>query len=112
MIFSLSEPLLSVDVTVDSSSITSDSLTISWTVMTVDQDLTVTQSQYTMTISYTNTDCPDDIYDDITGISQTMYTLTGLEEGIEYSITVTAILSDNGGSGSSDTVMATTISVG
>ena len=82
------------------------SLTISWILANG-----VTATQYI--ISYSNTDCPDDMYNDITGISdsETMYTLTDLEEGTEYSITVTAILSDDGGSGS-DTVTATTISVG
>ena len=71
----------------------------------------VTATQYI--ISYSNTDCPNDIYDDITGISnnETMYTLIDLEEGTEYSITVTAILSDDGGT-ASDTVTATTMSVG
>ena len=72
-------------------------------------DVTVTE----YIISYSNTDCPNDIYDDITGISysETMYTLTDLEEGTEYSITVTAILSDDEGT-ASDTVTATTMSVG
>ena len=72
-------------------------------------DVTVTQ----YTISFSNTDCPNDMYNDITGISdsETMYTLTDLEEGTEYSITVTAVLSDDGGSGS-ETITATTISVG
>ena len=71
----------------------------------------VTATEYI--ISYSNTDCPNDIYDDITGISdsETIYTLTDLEEGTEYSITVTAILSDDGGT-ASDTVTATAISVG
>ena len=64
-------------------------------------------------ISYSNSDCPNDIYDAITGISdsETMYTLTDLEEGTEYSITVTAILSDDGGT-ASDTVTATTLPIG
>ena len=71
----------------------------------------VTATEYI--ISYSNTDCPNDMYDDITGISdsETMYTLIDLEEGTEYSITVTAILSDDGES-ESDTVTATTMSVG
>ena len=82
------------------------SLTISWTLA---DSATVTE----YIISYSNIDCPNDIYDDITGISasETMYTLIDLEEGTEYSITVTAILSDDGGS-ASDTVTATTMSVG
>ena len=71
----------------------------------------MTVTQYI--ISYSNTDCPNDIYDDITGISdsETMYTLTDLEEGTEYSITVTAILSGDG-ENASDTITATTMSVG
>ena len=106
---SLSDPLISVDVTFDSTSITTDSLTISWTVTELPDGVTATK----YTISYSNTDCPTDIYDDITGISdsETMYTLTDLEEGTEYSITVTAILSDDGGT-ASDTITATTMSVG
>ena len=106
---SLSDPLISVDVTFDSSSITTDSLTISWTVTELPEDVTATG----YTISYSNIDCPNDIYDDITGISdsETMHTLTDLEECTEYSITVTAILSDDGGTASA-TVTATTISVG
>ena len=49
-------------------------------------------------ISYSNTDCSADISNDITDISpsQTMYTLTGLDEGTYYSITVTVSLSDGG----------------
>ena len=45
------------------------------------------------TISYFNTKCSTLNYDDITARNMT-YNLTGLEEGTEYSITVTAILSD------------------
>ena len=46
------------------------------------------------TISYDNLDCTSDIYDNITGIDGdvTMYTLTDLEEGTEYSVTVTTTL--------------------
>ena len=85
---------------IDSSS--TDSLTISWTVA---DGVTVTD----YTISYSNTDCPSDTYPDITGIagSQTMATLVGLEEGTEYSITVTATLS--GGGIGINSVTATTI---
>ena len=87
------------------SSTSHNTITISWTLAEG-----VTATEYI--ISYSNIDCPNDIYDDITGISdsETMYTLTDLEEGTEYSITVTAILSD--GETASDTVTATTMSVG
>ena len=88
------------------SSTSHNTITLSWTLV---NDVTVTE----YTISYSNIDCLNDIYDDITGISnsETMYTLTDLEEGTEYSITVTAILSDDGGT-ASDTITATTMSVG
>ena len=71
------------------------SLTISWTLA---DGVIVTE----YIITYSNIDCLNDIYDDITGISdsETMYILTDLEEGTEYSITVTAILSDDGGGSS------------
>ena len=54
----------------------------------------------TVSISYSNTNntqCFTDSNDisDISG-SETMYNLTGLQEATEYSITVTAILSDGG----------------
>ena len=75
----------SLSITVDHSSTTS--ITVSLTLY----DETATE----YTISYSNIDCPDDIYDDITDINfddDTMYTLTDLEEGTEYSITVTVTL--------------------
>ena len=105
-ILSLSEPIISVNV---ASSITTDSLIISWTLTELAEDVTVTQ----YTISYSNIDCHNYIlYNNITGISdsETMFTLTDLEEGTEYSIYVTAILSDGGTA--SDTVAVTTIAVG
>ena len=85
---------------------TNTSLTISWTLAGG-----VTATNYT--ISYSNTDCPTDTYDDITDIpgSEKMYTLTGLEEGTEYSITVTATLSDDRGTGE-DSLTATTVTAG
>ena len=99
----ISYPSLDIlTVSVDLSS--TNSLTISWT-----QAVDVTATEYI--ISYTNTDCPDDIYEDITGIVGTMYTLSDLEEGTEYSITVTAILSVVGET-ASHTVIATTMSIG
>ena len=87
----------------DSSSTTS--LTISW-ILT--DDLNATD----YTISYSNTDCPNNTYDYITGISssQTIYTVTGLEEGTEYSITVTVSLS--GGGTTEDGLTATTMTAG
>ena len=45
-------------------------------------------------ISYANTNTTQCFFDsdDITGITENMYTLTGLQEGTEYSVTVTATL--------------------
>ena len=73
-------------------SVNTISLTISWTL-----DDSVTVTSYTISYSNTNTDCFNDS-DNITDItaSDTMYNLTDLEEGTEYSITVTALLSDGG----------------
>ena len=66
---------------------------------------------YSISYSNTNTDCFTDS-DDITGIavSETMYALTDLEEGTEYSITVTALLSD--GETVEDSLTATTTADG
>ena len=66
---------------------------------------------YIISQSNTNTDCFNDS-DDITGIvaSETMYTLTDLQEGTEYSITVTATLSD--GETAEDNLTATTMTAG
>ena len=79
-------------------------LTISWTLYDVNA------TEYT--ISYSNTDCPNEMYNDIKGISasETMYTLTYLEEGTDYSITVTAILSEGGTA--VHIITASTVSVG
>ena len=62
------------------------------------------------TISYSNIDCPSDSYDDILVINGTMYTLTGLEEGTNYSVTVTVTLSD--GETGEDNLTATTMTAG
>ena len=87
-------------------STTSQSLSISWTLADG-----VTVTSYTISYSHTNTECFTDS-DVITGIggSETMYSLTGLQEGTEYFITVTAILSDweNG----KDNLTATTMASG
>ena len=89
----------------DSSSTTVTSLIISWTLA---DDVTATE----YTISYSNTDCPSDTYNDITDIagSETMYTLDDLKKGTEYSITVTATLS-GGGTGEAS-LIATTMTAG
>ena len=92
-----------LSVTVDP--LSTKSMTISWIPA---NDVTVTE----YIISYSNIDCPNDMYDDITGISanETIHTLTDLEEGTEYSITVTAILTS--GETAVDTITAITMSVG
>ena len=79
-----------LSLSVDSSSATS--LTISWTL-----DEAVTATSYTISYSNTDTDCFTDS-DALTGIdgNEIMYTLTGLEEGTEYFVTVTAILTGGG----------------
>ena len=61
------------------------------------------------TISYENTDCFTDSGDITT--SDMTRELTGLEEGTQYSITVTTTLTSGGGT-VSDSLIATTISVG
>ena len=61
-----------------------------------DTSLTIDGLSQNYTISYSNNDCPNDSYDDIIAITGTMYTLTDLEEGTNYSVTVTARLSDGG----------------
>ena len=66
-------------------------MSISWALV---KELTATS--YTISYSNTNnTQCFTDS-DDITGIaaSETTYELTDLQEDTEYSITVTALLSD------------------
>ena len=82
-------------------SISTSSLTISFMLDSVSQNYT---------ISYSNNDCPNDIYDDIIAITGTMYTLTDLEEGTNYSLTVTSTLRD-GGTGEYS-LTATTITAG
>ena len=92
-----------LSVSVGSTSATS--VTILWTL-----DDSVTATSYTISYSNTNTQCFTESYDDITvTASETMYTLTGLQEATEYSITVTAILSDRY---LTATTMATTMAAG
>ena len=88
---------------VDSTSTTS--LTISWTL-----DDSVTATSYIISYSNTNTQCFTKSYDDITGITGSEVTLAGLQEATEYSITVTAILSD--GETGEDSLTATTMAAG
>ena len=103
-LFFLSD-LLSIN---PSSSATTTSLTISWTL--VDEN-TVTVNSYTISYSNTNTECFTDS-GTITGVaaSETMYELTDLEESTEYFITVTALLS--GGGTTEDSLTATTMAAG
>ena len=77
--------------------------------MTLAEGLTATTDY---TISYSNTDCPTDTYDNITDISpsETMATLNDLQEGTDYSITVTVSLS--GGGTGEDSLTATTMTTG
>ena len=86
-------------------STTSTSVTISWTLF---GEVTAT-SDYTISYSNTNTQCFTDS-DDITGITATETKLTDLQEGTQYSITVTVMLSD--GKTGSDTTTATTMATG
>ena len=86
---------------VDSTSTTS--LTISWTL-----DDSVTATSYTISYSNTNTQCFT--ISNVVTPSKTMYTLTELQEATEYSITVTAILSD--GETGEDNLTATTMATG
>ena len=103
MIQSICHSTDALSVSVDST--TSTSVTISWTLF---GGVTAT-SDYTISYSNTNTQCFTDS-DDITGITATETTLTGLQEGTQYSITVTVMLSN--GNTVSDTTTATTMAAG
>ena len=93
-----------LSVMLDSKSTTS--LTISWTLADG-----VTATDYTISYSNTNTECITAGYPDITsGASESSRVLMGLEEGTEYSITVTATLS--GGGTGEDSLTATTMAIG
>ena len=98
-----SPDVLSVFVT----SSTTTSLTISWAL-----EEGVIATSYSISYSATDTDCFTDsntMIPDIAG-SETMYTLPGLEEGTEYSITVTATLT--GGGIEQHTITLTTLAFG
>ena len=61
-------------------------------------------------ISYFHYNCSTDTLGEITNVTETMYTLIGLEEGTVYNITVTARLSD--GVMAVETITATTMTAG
>ena len=94
---------LSVSVT----SSTTTSLTISWALVEG-----VTATSYSISYSATNTDCipgSNTMIPDIAG-SETMYRLDDLEEGTEYSITVTATITGEGSQQDMD--VGTTLAAG
>ena len=94
---------LSVGLTTQTILTSSTSFSISWTL-----EQTLTATAYTISYHNTNnTGCFSDS-ETISGISgsQTMYTLTGLEEATEYSITVNAFV-NGGGRTEQDTIIAT-----
>ena len=90
------------------STIATTSLGISWTLVPDDG---VTVTSYDISYSATNTQCftNSNVITDIAG-SETMYTVTGLQEDTEYSITVTAMLSD--GETEENSLTATTMGTG
>ena len=103
----LKQPAFFAVLSVAVDSLSSTHLNISWVL-----DYRLTTTSYTISYSNTrNTQCFTDS-DYITGIaaSETMYSLTGLQEGTEYSITVTALLSDRGTV--EDSLTATTMTAG
>ena len=73
----------------------------------------MTVTSYNISYSTTNTQCftNSNVITDIAG-SETMYTVTGhgLQEGTEYSITVTAMLSD--GETEENSLTASTMATG
>ena len=80
------------------------SMFFSWTLR---EDLTAAF----YTISYINNDCINDTYDDIViGGNTTIYRLLGLQEGTNYTITLTAYLTD--GRYGSGFLTSSTMSVG
>ena len=94
-----------LSVSVDST--TSTSMTISWRLV---GGVTAT-SDYTISYSNTNnTQCFNRTNSDTIARTGTMYVLTALQKGTQYSITVTIMLSD--GRTGSDTTTATTMAAG
>ena len=100
LLHSLGGVVLSSDVMVSPTS-----LTISWTLV---GGVTAT-GDYNISYFNTNTQCFNDSKD-ITGITATETILTGLQNGTQYSITVTVLLS--GGMTGADSTTATTIATG
>ena len=88
---------------------TTTSLTISWALVEG-----VTATSYSISYSATDTDCipGSNTIPPIPG-SETMYILPGLEEGTEYSITVTATITEEDGGGTQQyTIIETTMAAG
>ena len=67
----------------------------------------MTATSYSISYSATDTDCFTDTGSNTIAGSETAYTLPGLEEGTEYSITVTATLT--GGGSEEETITANTM---
>ena len=99
-LYSLGGVVLSSDVKASPTS-----LNITWS---LNVDVTAT-GDYNISYFNTNTPCFNDSKD-ITGITATEITLTGLQEGTQYSITVTVLLSD--GKAGAYTTTATTMAAG
>ena len=91
-----------VSVFLESSS--SISLSIRWLLA---ENLTATS--YSITYTYTNSNCFTTLYDSIVTIETNAF-LSGLEEGTQYSITITTALSS--GETGKDGLMATTMPIG
>ena len=102
-------PLYSTGGVVLSDDITTSptSLTISWSLIggvTATGDYTISYSNTNNTQYFTKTNSST------TARTETMYVLSALQEGTQYSITVTVMLSD--GKTGSDTTTATTMAAG
>ena len=93
-------------VSISSATTDSTSLAISWSLA---DGAAVTG--YSISYSNTDTQCFTDS-DTVSGVAagETSHTLTDLEEGTEYTITVTALLT--GGGSDEDSVTATTLAAG